>query len=202
MSERASSGLFPGAEQSQGPARFPGLVSICRELLPTDGTPPTPPGPRRGCPPPCPGSSGWLSVSPSNPNLSAGPDPSSLQEPQSPRQGGGSHFPAPLGPGALNWVNIWPSGRAFGLLPPPRPPPRGPFSPCSLDATPRAAAGAHARSAHPSRLRPRVGMRPGAEVTGGAVGSASPALACPLLGVGDKSSDRLVLGRPGEQGPR
>lgn len=37
---------------------------------------------------------------------------------------------APLGAGALHWVHIWPSGRAFGLPSPPPPPlPRGPSSP-------------------------------------------------------------------------
>lgn len=45
-------------------------------------------------------------------------------------------------------------------------------------------------------------MRPGAEVTGGAAGSASPALACLLLGAGNKGINQLVLGRPGEQGTR
>lgn len=45
-------------------------------------------------------------------------------------------------------------------------------------------------------------MRPGAEVTSGAVGSASPASAAPPLGAGNKGIDRLVLGCPGEQGER
>lgn len=45
-------------------------------------------------------------------------------------------------------------------------------------------------------------MRPGAEVTSGPVGSASPALACLQLGAGNKGIGRLCLGHPGKRGQR
>lgn len=45
-------------------------------------------------------------------------------------------------------------------------------------------------------------MRPGAEVTSGPVGSASPALACLQLGAGNKGIGRLGLGHPGKRGQR
>ena len=84
------------------------------------------------------------------------------------------------------------------LLPPPSPRPF--LSPLARGSAKHR--GGSTPSARPSRLRPRVGVRPGAEVTRGAVGSTSPALACPLLGAGSRSICRLVLGRPWEQGTR
>lgn len=193
---RRAAGCF--SELSRGRAR-PGSQAwfpFAESSFPQTAPHPPHPGP---CPPPCPGSSGLsLRVPPPAPPQRR-PRPLRLPEPQSPRGSPPSRHPWGRGPSTGSTSGRVAEPLASCLLPAPLP------EALSLPTRwmlPSASAGAQARSAHPSQLRPRVGMRPGAEVTGGAVGSASPALACPLLGVGDKSSGRLVLGRPGEQGTR
>lgn len=160
----ASSGVPPELCGAGGPGQClrPGfhlLGVLSRRRHPTHPAQ----GPPRGCPPPRPGSPRALSLcSFFHPDLrdrhwrGAGPGPPNSASIPEPGQGWGGTFgtsQAPLGAGALHWVHIWPSGRAFGLPSPPPPPasPRPFLSPLAgCSAKPRA--GAH--SARPPQPFP------------------------------------------------